>query len=113
MSSSSARNGREQATEVPARGVEISVYAQEKIRRAVKNISQYAYERSPRTEEEAARSEKTTQKRNEHYEFIVSPQSKRYMPRKFEISCKMPSSCKLPLIMSAVESPARQIGTHA
>jgi hypothetical protein len=34
--------------------LEISVHAQEKIRRAAKNISQYAYERSPWTEEEAA-----------------------------------------------------------
>ena len=43
----------------------------------------------------------------------VRRRSDPHHPRKFEISCKLPSSCKLPLIMSAVESPARRIGTHA
>jgi hypothetical protein len=78
--------------------VKISVQAKEKTRRAAKNISQYAYERWSRTDEEAARSEKTAQKRNEHYEFMLKRQSDLRLFRKFEISCKLPSSCKLPLV---------------
>jgi hypothetical protein len=56
--------------------VEISVQAQGKTRRDAKNNSHYAYERSSRTDKQAARSEETAQKRNEHYEFMLKRQSK-------------------------------------
>src|SRR5271155_3409273 len=49
-------------------------------------------------DEDAARSEKTAQKRNEHYEFMLKRQPDPCLPWKFEINCKLPSSCKLPLI---------------
>src|ERR1700735_400736 len=68
-----------------------------KTRRDAKNISQYAYQRSPRIDEEAARSQKIAQKLNEHYEFILRRRSDPRTSRKFETSCNLPSSCKLPL----------------
>src|SRR5271168_2939183 len=41
-------------------------------------------------DEEAARSEKTAQKRNEHYEFMLRRQSDLRLLRKFQMSCKLP-----------------------